>query len=159
MDEVLGSVTEGVSQLQGAIVRGQQETRELASRLSVMEAGFSYIFQGGSLVRSAAANLSCQQPLPRCVVTVAELYRIWYTGSLSFPSVVSLDERYGASWRSSDRQYYNVRLQIINEIDRLSCVQNISKADAVASLDSRRRINNWTLNKLSEEIRKQRRLY
>ncbi|KAK9240836.1 hypothetical protein V1525DRAFT_394034 [Lipomyces kononenkoae] len=61
--------------------------------------------------------------MPRCVVTVGELYKICYTGSVSFPSVVGLDERSGASWRSSDRQYYNVGLQIINEIDRLSCVR------------------------------------
>ncbi|KAK9238692.1 transcriptional activator of glycolytic enzymes-domain-containing protein [Lipomyces kononenkoae] len=95
--------------------------------------------------------------MPRYVPTVAELYKLWYRGSVSFPAVVSLNERYGVSWRSGDRQYYNVRLQIINEVDRLAAVQNISKDDAVALLDSRRRIHNWTLNKLSEEIRNQRR--
>ncbi|KAK9238693.1 hypothetical protein V1525DRAFT_439712 [Lipomyces kononenkoae] len=40
MDEVLGSVTQGVLQLQEAILRGHQETRELASRVAVMESGF-----------------------------------------------------------------------------------------------------------------------
>ncbi|KAK9357126.1 hypothetical protein V1504DRAFT_465631 [Lipomyces starkeyi] len=82
-----------------------------------------------------------------------KLPRVWYTGSAAFPSIVSLDERYGAAWRSGDRQYYSVRLQIIKEVDRLAAARTISKSDAVLLLD-RVREKNWTLNMLSNEIRK-----
>ncbi|KAK9326470.1 hypothetical protein V1520DRAFT_300844 [Lipomyces starkeyi] len=142
-----------------------------------METGFDYIFHGGSLVTSAATaaasssqchNISMPHPmilkpilaadhpapLPRYVLTVSELYRVWYTGSAAFPSIVSLDEHYGATWRSGDRQYYSVRLQIIKEVDRLAAARNISKGDAVLLLDGERRERNWTLNMLSNEIRK-----
>ncbi|KAK9257557.1 transcriptional activator of glycolytic enzymes-domain-containing protein [Lipomyces tetrasporus] len=134
------------------------ETRQLSSRISVMETGFNYIFHGGSLVTAAAANSSPYHirsyKLPRYVSTVAELYRVWYTGSISFLSIVSLDERYGAAWRSGDRQYYSVRLQIIREVDRLAATRNISERDAVPLLDAERRQKNWTLNMLSNELRK-----
>ncbi|KAK9251137.1 transcriptional activator of glycolytic enzymes-domain-containing protein [Lipomyces tetrasporus] len=96
--------------------------------------------------------------LPRYVSTVAELYRVWYTGSVSFPSIVSLDERYSAAWRSGDRQYYSVRLQIIREVDRLAATRNISERDAVLLLDTERRQKNWTLNMLSNELRKRNQL-
>ncbi|KAK9358122.1 hypothetical protein V1504DRAFT_462085, partial [Lipomyces starkeyi] len=92
--------------------------------------------------------------LPRYELTVSELYRVWYTGSAAFPSIVSLDEDYGAAWRSGDRQYYSVRLQIIKKVDRLAAARSISKGDAVLHLDRERREKNWTLNMLSNEIRK-----
>ncbi|KAK9236407.1 hypothetical protein V1525DRAFT_406989 [Lipomyces kononenkoae] len=92
--------------------------------------------------------------VPRYVSTVSELYSVWYWGSAGFPAIVSLNDRYGAAWRAGDRQYYSVRLQIINEVDRLAAVRNISKGDAVLLLDTERRENNWTLNMLSNEIRK-----
>ncbi|KAK9357272.1 hypothetical protein V1504DRAFT_442906 [Lipomyces starkeyi] len=120
------------------------QTRQLSSRISVMETGFYYIFHGGSLVTAATAAAASSM-LPRYVLTVSELYRVWYTGSAAFPSIVSLDEHYGAAWRSGDRQYYSVRLQIIKEVDRLAAARNISKGDAKKK---------WTLNMLSNEIRK-----
>ncbi|KAK9385378.1 hypothetical protein V1515DRAFT_519155, partial [Lipomyces mesembrius] len=125
--------------------------------ISVMETGFSYIFHGGSLVTAAAANSSqsdnISYRLPRYALTVSELYRVWYTGSVAFPSIVSLDERYGAAWRSGDRQYYSVRPQIIKEVDRLVAARNISKGDSVLLLDAARREKNWTVNMLGNEIR------
>ncbi|KAK9318934.1 hypothetical protein V1517DRAFT_236893, partial [Lipomyces orientalis] len=80
------------------------ETRQLSSRISVMETLFNYIFHGGSLVTAAAARSpQCQNvSLPRYVLTVSELYRVWYTRSTASPSIVSLDERYAAAWRSGD---------------------------------------------------------
>ncbi|ODQ71444.1 hypothetical protein LIPSTDRAFT_73111, partial [Lipomyces starkeyi NRRL Y-11557] len=54
IDTVHKAVTEGIAQLHGAGARSQQETRQLSSRISVMETGFDYIFHGGSLVTAAA---------------------------------------------------------------------------------------------------------
>ncbi|KAK9319354.1 transcriptional activator of glycolytic enzymes-domain-containing protein [Lipomyces orientalis] len=156
IDAVHQVVTQGIERLNSAVAHSQQETRQLSSRISVMETGFNYIFHGGSLVTAAAANSSQYQIRSSSlyVSTVVELYRVWYTGSASFPSIVSLDERYGAAWRSGDRQCYSVRLQIIREVDRLASARNISERDAVLLLDAERRQKNWTLNMLSNELRK-----
>ncbi|KAK9384489.1 hypothetical protein V1515DRAFT_368853 [Lipomyces mesembrius] len=78
------------------------------------------------------------------------------TQTVSFPSIASLDDRYGAAWRSGDRQNYSVRLEIIKEVDCLAAARNISEGDAVLLLDDERREKNWTLNMFSNEIRKRR---
>ncbi|KAK9327212.1 hypothetical protein V1520DRAFT_375182 [Lipomyces starkeyi] len=146
-----------IKAISGLSPKGQ--THQLSSRISVMETGFNYIFHGGSFVTAAAtaaaSSSQCQNiSLPRYVLTVSELYKVWYTGSAAFPSIVSLDEHYGDAWRSGDRQYYSVRLQIIKEVDRLAAARNISKGDAALLLDGERREKHWTLNMLSNEIRK-----
>ncbi|KAK9364805.1 hypothetical protein V1509DRAFT_572263 [Lipomyces kononenkoae] len=135
-----------MSQLYDAVTLCQQETRQLASRLSVMETGFSYICHGGSLVTGAAATGAFGAPLPgpsslfpRDISTVSELYSVWFSGSAGFPAIASLNDAYGAAWRAGDRQYYSVRLQIINEVDRLAAVRNISMGDATFLLDTERR--------------------
>ncbi|KAK9329603.1 hypothetical protein V1520DRAFT_327205 [Lipomyces starkeyi] len=166
MDEVLGSVTEGVSQLQGAIwvfsanpfYDDQFCSVPLSHTVPVPSALTSAsvtaptaptappnipLFSNGATAAAQSPtsifpdhshgypktpSTIPQYKLPRYCYSCRAV-KIWYTGSDSFPSVVSLDERYGASWWSGDRQYYNVQLQIIKAIDRLTFVQNISKAD------------------------------
>ncbi|KAK9333028.1 hypothetical protein V1520DRAFT_323995 [Lipomyces starkeyi] len=76
-----------------------------------------------------------------CIDCFGIVQGLWYTGSAAFPSIVSLDEHYGAAWCSGNRQYYSVRLQIIKEVDGLAVARNISKGDAVLLLDGERREN------------------
>ncbi|KAK9258920.1 hypothetical protein V1519DRAFT_463264, partial [Lipomyces tetrasporus] len=58
VDAVHQAVTQGIERLNSAVAHSQQETRQLSSRISVMETGFNYIFHGESLVTAAAANSS-----------------------------------------------------------------------------------------------------
>ncbi|KAK9492628.1 hypothetical protein V1508DRAFT_418064 [Lipomyces doorenjongii] len=101
---------------------------------------------GAALLPGSRDPVIPQYKLPRSVL----LFRSW-TGSgiqdqVAFPSIVSLYERYGATWRSGDRQYHSVRLQIMKEVDRLATARNILKSNAVLLLDAERRQKNWTLN-------------
>ncbi|KAK9237054.1 hypothetical protein V1525DRAFT_405174 [Lipomyces kononenkoae] len=71
------------------------------------------------------------------------MYRLFLnctaSGSRNQLAFLSLNDAYGAAWHAGDRQYYSVRLQIINDVDRLAAVRNISKGDAVLLLDTERR--------------------
>ncbi|KAK9384626.1 hypothetical protein V1515DRAFT_589023 [Lipomyces mesembrius] len=155
IDTVHNVVTQGTAELHGAIARSQQETRQLSSRISVMETGFNYIFMAPAMPTLVSSrprfpdqapshlHTAVAGPLPSTTTVLPipkyKLLRVWYTGSVAFPSIVSLDERYGATWLSGDCQYYS-------EVDRLAAARNILKGDSM--LDAERREKSWTLNML-----------
>ena len=56
----------------------------------------------------------------RSLVSVADLWREWYTGLLGSPSIQALETAYGAKWRTSsgEKMFFGRRKIIIDEIQR-----------------------------------------
>jgi hypothetical protein len=66
-----------------------------------------------------------QYRMSRTIQTIPELWQEWTVGLQGQPSIESLDELYGSSWRSgpaaaSERQFYSRRKTLIAEIRRLA---------------------------------------
>lgn len=93
---------------------------------------------------AAAASESSYPAVPptyqlsRTIITVPDLRGEWTTGSGTSPSVQSLEDSYGASWRplQSERIFYSRRKVIIDEIRNRKAL-NGNAAAAYFSGDNR----------------------
>jgi hypothetical protein len=92
----------------------------------------------------------------RDIRTVEQLHREWTQGLQGGPSILELDRRYGARWRSDRRseiQFYSLRLEIIREISRISSHNSVSEIAAVQRVQGRQDREKWSMDKLCKTLR------
>jgi hypothetical protein len=74
------------------------------------------------------------------------------------PSVKSLENKYGVSWRKdrTESRYFNTRNILYQELERIAAVEHISLQDAAHRLEQTRVQKGFTLNTLSKYLRRAR---
>jgi hypothetical protein len=90
--------------------------------------------------------------------TVAQVYTEWMVGFSPGPSIKELDRLYGPRWRSGrhkESQFYSLRRDLINEIQRIAKRNNTSEEIAIVDLQRRQTAHGWSINQLCKEIRKE----
>lgn len=90
--------------------------------------------------------------MSRGVKSVTDLWREWYSGLGGGYAVNDLELRYGASWRNNDRQFYNRRKRIIDEIKKYATVHSVTEETAVGIAENRRIERKKTLDYLGKHV-------
>ena len=94
--------------------------------------------------------------LNRQVHTVPDLFREWTIGLGTDPSVASLNDQYGCSWRKEwvgkDKEFYSKRYAIIKSI--YAQAQGGSLKATVTRMEAERLSKKTTLNGLATQLRK-----
>lgn len=99
--------------------------------------------------------------LNRSLKTVVDVWREWSVGIGNGPAVKKLNDCYGSGWRAGwpqkERQYYSMRLVIINHIYHLGIVEaqgGEPRYEEIAERLERER-GGQSLNALAKEIKSQ----
>lgn len=92
---------------------------------------------------STATDATIPRPnyrLSRATTSVEELYQEWTVGINHGPSVQSLNDKHGSSWRSDpkERQYYYIRKAIMDELFRLCNEEGLTTQQAISRLEAMR---------------------
>jgi hypothetical protein len=92
----------------------------------------------------------------RSIKTVEALWRKWTVGLRGQPSIGELDNRWGPRWRSgrqSELQWYSLRLEIINEIERTARSRRISEENAIWAFDYEQRRTGGSIDQVCKWLR------
>ncbi|SCV00450.1 LAMI_0G05138g1_1 [Lachancea mirantina] len=107
--------------------------------------------QNGSQNGNQNGNDPSSYKLNRAIRSVTDLAREYYEGLTGLPSVVSLERRFGASWRASasERTFFAKRMHIINRINdvrdnptKYGLPEDITRRQAVKIIENIRLGNN-----------------
>lgn len=116
--------------------------------------------------KAVTLRMSLNQTVPtyqmaRSLTTVTEVLCEWRVGINGDYAVSRLEEEWGTAWRAYDvaleGRFYN-RKGIIDEVDRLAKLSGTSIDDATASLEQRGASEDWTLYKLTEALKEERKV-
>jgi len=92
---------------------------------------------------------------PRSKHNVEDLWEMWHHGKYGLPPITSLNERWGHHWRpASEREFYGVRLAIIEEIQRRASLRGLAEREVAREMD-RKEGGREGLNKLGKQLRKE----
>lgn len=111
------------------------------------------------LTISSAPDDSTEPPrhhMCRQVHTVEALWREWTEGLAGQPSITWLDNRWGNRWRagrSSEIQWYSLRLEIVKEIRYQARSRRQSEEEAMATLQLEQRHAGISLDSLCKRLR------
>jgi hypothetical protein len=159
--------------LMGSIHTMQQTIQALATQVTDLTSGRLYLrFAGRNnemtsiptetsnsvevaqyIQNNSTSNSSITMPryrMSRGVKTIKDLWREWFTGLNGCSSINDLEILHGASWRNDDRQFYNRRKRIIDEIKKYAQLHSITVEAAVDYAEQKRIERSKTLDYLSK---------
>ena len=90
--------------------------------------------------------------MSRGVKAIPDLWREWHTGLAGGVSVQEMDMRFGASWRSDDRQFYSRRRRLIERIKLYATEHSIEEETAVNIAEAHRRRSGKTIDFLTKNL-------
>jgi hypothetical protein len=147
----LGSSSLALSTLQ------TQQQQQLSTAIALAATSSAAI---ASASASASANLEPpRHQMCRQIKTVQSLWQEWTKGLAGQPSIRELDSRWGSRWRSSRRgeiQWYSLRREIIQEIERRAKSSSRSEEAAMWSLHFEQERERCSIDQLCKRLRKQR---
>lgn len=122
------------------------------------EHGGNEVYQPAPIFRHTIGGVP-QYQLSRNVRTVPEAWTEWSVGRADVPPVEELEERYSSAWRRTpgEKVYFCRRKVVIDEIKRL-VEEGRSVDEAVAELERIREENGFTLYRLHDFIRANRKV-
>ena len=94
--------------------------------------------------------------MSRSVRTVEALWTEWIVGLPGQPSISELDRRWGARWRAgrtSEAQWYSLRLEVVREIRRMAESRHISQEAAMYMVGMDQRQSNCSLDLFCKRLR------
>jgi hypothetical protein len=94
-----------------------------------------------------------QYKLPRGILTVVDLLKVWREGFGETPSVDSLDAKWGPKWRRADKAYFNTRRVIIDEVVKRAEAEGVSEWVMAEQMDREREGN--SLDRVQKAIRRE----
>ncbi|KAF1984287.1 hypothetical protein K402DRAFT_395948 [Aulographum hederae CBS 113979] len=93
--------------------------------------------------------------LSRVVNSVPDLWREWTQGLSGQPSIQSLEDQYGVSWRQSPKEKtFFSRRKVIIDCIRTAISRGESSASAVVRLETLRANGGWSLSQLYKRLNK-----
>jgi len=93
--------------------------------------------------------------LPRKTTSIVELVRIWREGIAGMPSIISLEQRWGARWRPvSEKAFYSTRKVIIDEVARRAAAEGLTEYEVAKQMDCEK--GSASLDKVMKLIRSRR---
>ena len=79
-----------------------------------------------------------------------DLWFEWTEGRGGKPSILELNQKYGSDWRHDDKQMYNKRKKVIDEINYTATTQLRDPIDAAQSIENVRLAMDKHINYMSE---------
>ncbi|KAI8880898.1 hypothetical protein K501DRAFT_190231, partial [Backusella circina FSU 941] len=94
--------------------------------------------------------------LSRKIVSVTDLWREYCNGLSGCPSVKSLEDTYGASWRKSENEgmFFRKRRELYVAIETKARTDGVEPKIAAKRLEDIRKRHKYSLDALREEIKK-----
>lgn len=99
--------------------------------------------------------------MSRAIKTVEALWQEWMAGLPGQPAVSALDARWGSQWRAGRRsevQWYSLRLEVIQEIRRISKARRIAEISAMHTVAADHRRSSRSLDAFCKQLRASRKL-